>query len=186
MTESGTTLTFPDKNYFRFQDCDAYRSLSGFHFKEMDACWYETSSDVYWLIELKDYRSANLKDAKGIESRAWDIVKKAVDTLNMFLACRHNYSLSPGFAACMNRAPAGATKLKVVSIIQCDHGQRADVQLLRDAFRSRFKAYALLFDIDTYTVVRHDQAVRLLPYNFYRTTSSRNNHQTACMNTDPS
>lgn len=162
MTESGITLTFPDANYFRFQDCRAYQSLSGYYFKEMDVCWYEAATDIYWLIELKDYRLANLKDAEGVKGRAWDIAKKAVDTLNMFLSCQHNYPLGVGLLACMSYAPVAGTKLNVITIVQCDNSQNADIQLLSDAFKIRFKAYAQLFNINLYSVMSYVQAVRFL------------------------
>jgi len=83
-TESSITLDFPDSNFFRFSNCRGYTALSGNNFKEMDACWYDTTSNLYWLIELKDFTSAALSTSQNVEDRAWNLLKKAVDSLCIF------------------------------------------------------------------------------------------------------
>ena len=45
-TESQITLDFPDSNFFRFSSCRGYATQSGNYFKEMDACWYDSVSNV--------------------------------------------------------------------------------------------------------------------------------------------
>lgn len=60
--ESNITLDFPDGNFFRFETCSGYTALSGNHFKEMDACWYDNTKNLFWLIELKDYSLASLNN----------------------------------------------------------------------------------------------------------------------------
>lgn len=37
--ESGVELDFPNGKWFRFYDLPSYRKLSGYNFKEVDACW---------------------------------------------------------------------------------------------------------------------------------------------------
>lgn len=66
-TESNITLDFPDHNFFRFSACGGYTALSGNHFKEMDACWYDTYGNIYWLFELKDFSLASLTTPTTIE-----------------------------------------------------------------------------------------------------------------------
>lgn len=166
-TESSITLNFPDTNFFRFADCAGYRTLSANNFKEMDACWYDSVSDIYWLIELKDFTAAALDLPENIAKRSWDIVKKAVDTLSMFLCVKHNYDYSKQLIPCF---PALAvitpkTELKVVTIIHCDNAQIPDVQLLNNSFRNKFKPYAELFGIRHYAVIEHSSAIRNLPNN---------------------
>ncbi len=167
-TESNITHDFPDNNFFRFADCSGFRKLSGANFKEMDACWHEHGSNTYWLIELKDF-TANLDAGNPIESRVWDIVKKAVDSLQMFLSAKHNYSYSVNeMLPCMPVVPGGLTNFKVFTIVHCPSEKKADIQHLHNSFRAKFLPYARLFGITNYGVLEHTQAMRLVPQNIVR------------------
>jgi hypothetical protein len=99
-TESNITLNFPDANFFRFATCGGYTTLSGNHFKEMDACWFDAAENLYWLIELKDFSLASLTTPETIEKKSWDIVKKATDSLCMFLSSKHAYSYAVNLDPC--------------------------------------------------------------------------------------
>jgi hypothetical protein len=163
-TESAITLNFPDTNFFRFADCQGYKPLSGHHFKEMDACWYDTASNSFWLFELKDFSLANLTDSANIEKRAWDITKKAVDTLCMFASSKHAYPYAVSdINVCLPAIPNAATVFRFITIVHCDPNQRADVQLLNDSFKNKFKPYAKLFAIDFYGVMEHSRAILNIP-----------------------
>ena len=167
-TESSITLDFPDTNWFRLADCVGYRSLSGCSFKEMDACWYEEDANMYWLIELKDFSLASLSTNEGIEKRAWDIAKKAYDSICMFLAVKHGYTYSANLAPSFPKVPDENTVFKLIAIIHCDPSQRADVQLLHNSFCNKFKPYAELFDIKHYGVMEHSRAIAKLPYSMVK------------------
>jgi hypothetical protein len=163
LTESNITLTFPDANGFRISDCQAYKVLSGNSFKEMDACWYEQTTNTYWLFELKDFSLATL-DTSSIEQRSWDIAKKAYDSLCFFLSSKHRYSYASKIDPCLPFVPDAATNFKFVTIIHCDESQKADVQLINEKFRNKFKPYAELFDISAYAVIEHSKAVTRIPH----------------------
>jgi len=119
-TESNITLHFPDQNFFRFSACDGYTALSGNHFKEMDACWYDDNCNIYWLIELKDFSLASLTTAETIEKRSWDMVKKTVDSLCMFLSSKHDYPYSTNLNSCFSFKPNDTTQFRFVTIVHCD------------------------------------------------------------------
>jgi hypothetical protein len=159
-TESNITLNFPDENFFRFAGCAGYAVLSGNHFKEMDACWFDAKRNLYWLIELKDFTSATLATPETIEQKSWDIVKKAVDSLCMFLSSKHGYSHWENFGRCFPVDPNDATQFKLVTIVKCSPGQKTDVPLINNKFRSKFKPYADLFGIQYYAVIEHSAAIR--------------------------
>lgn len=165
ITESNITLDFPDERFFRLESCPGYRKLSGYHFKEMDVCWYDHAQQLYWLIELKDYSLGNLDSSSSIEKKAMDLVKKSVDTVSMFLAMQHQYPYAAHLLPCVpdGNIPSDI-RLKLLSIIRCESSQRPDVQLLNNAYRNRFKPYAELFNIRHYTVAEYSAAVRLLPF----------------------
>lgn len=165
-TESSITLQFPDANFFRFSTCTGYTTLSGNNFKEMDACWYDSNSNLYWLIELKDFTSATLSSHQNVEDRAWNLLKKAVDSLCMFLSGKHSYpygisSLNPCFPA----TPDAATTFKFITVVHCNASQAADIQLIHNSFRRKFKPYADLFGITNYAVIEHSAAREIIPNN---------------------
>ncbi len=164
-TESSITLDFPDSNFFRFSNCSGYTALSGNNFKEMDACWYDTTCNLYWLIELKDFTSAALNTRQNVEDRAWNLIKKAVDSLCMFLSSKHAYPYDINLNPCLPATPDSTTEFKFITIVHCSSSQAADVQLIHNSFRRKFKPYADLFGITHYAVLEHSAAIRVLPNN---------------------
>src|ERR1700721_207065 len=115
----------------------------------MDACWYDNAGNIYWLFELKDYSLATL-DAGSINQRTWDIVKKAVDSLCMFLSSKHTYPYDANLNPCMPAIPNLHSEFKFITIVHCSEAQIPDVQLIHNNFRNRFKPYAKLFGISHY------------------------------------
>lgn len=167
-TESSITLDFPDNNFFRFAECGGYIKLKGNNFKEMDACWYSVADNEYWFIELKDF-TADLAAGHSIEKRVWDIVKKAVDSLSMFLSSKHNYPYGiADLLPCMPFAPDSATRLCLFTIVHCPIEKKADIQLLHNSFRTKFLPYAKLYGIDKYGVLEHTQAMHFVPHNIVK------------------
>ena len=161
--ESNITLNFPDENFFRFETCVGYTALSGNHFKEMDACWFDAEENLYWLIELKDFSLASLKTPETIEKKSWDIVKKAIDSLCMFLSSKNSYGYAANINPCLPSVPDNTTQLKFLTIIHCEIGQKADVQLINEKFKNKFRPYAELFGIKHYAVIEHSTAIRIIP-----------------------
>jgi hypothetical protein len=164
-TESSITLDFPDANFFRFSTCIGYTTLSGNNFKEMDACWYDSTSNLYWLIELKDFTSATLSSPQNVEDRAWNLLKKAVDSLCMFLSSKHSYPYGINLNPCFPATPDAATAFKFITVVHCNASQSADIQLIHNSFQRKFKPYAELFGITNYAVIEHSTAMRVIPHN---------------------
>lgn len=163
LTESGITLTFPDHRFFRFQDCKGYQNLSGYHFKEMDVCWFEAANNCLWLIELKDFSGSS--SPITVKDRASELTKKAVDSLCMLLSDKHRYAyaaanIDPCF---VDFPPKPGCSFKFINIIRSNSAQKSDVQLLHDQFRNQFRPYASLFEISYFAVITHDQAQRIYP-----------------------
>ncbi len=167
IAESNITLQFPDDNYFRFSDCQGYTSLSGYYFKEMDACWYDAENNIYWLIELKDYSGSNLT-SETIEQKSWDITRKAIDSLCMLLSCKHAYDYGAKITPCLPALLNEQTQLKFITIIHCNENQKINVQHLHNQFRIKFKPYAELFGISNYAVIEHSMAAALIPKQIVR------------------
>ena len=170
ITESSINLHFPDSNFFRLANCPGYRSLNGHHFKEMDVCWLDTKNNTYWLIELKDFSSADISSSVTIKERVEEIFKKAVDSLCLFLSSKHNYRFSvDNINPCFHYLPPNeSTQFKFITIIHITKSQRANVSLLNEQFRNKFYPYAKLFGIEQYSVVEHSSAMRIIPNNIVR------------------
>lgn len=165
LIESGITLNFPDSNFFRFANCNGYSILSGNNFKEMDACWFDNSENLYWLFELKDYSASAADLYETIEHKSWNIVKKAVDSLCMFLSSKHAYPHGLMINADLPFPPDENTRFKFVTVVHCNESQKADIQLLNEKFKIKFKPYADLFGIKDYSIVEHSIAKRIIPRN---------------------
>ena len=61
-TESGITLDFDKETWFRFQQSEPYCRVSGFGFKEMEACYVDEMPEGlrrFYAIELKDFSETN-------------------------------------------------------------------------------------------------------------------------------
>lgn len=161
LSESNISLHFPDHRYFRFQDCEGYKKLSGYHFKEMDACWYDIEKNTCWLFELKDFSVAVL-EANTVKDKVLELMKKSVDSLAMITAIRHSYASATQLTTCLPEDILidHHTTLKFISIIHCSRSQRPNIQLLREQYKDRFKAYATLFNINTFTVMDYESAKR--------------------------
>ncbi|GGF21843.1 hypothetical protein [Echinicola rosea] len=161
--ESNITLNFSDNNFFRFEDCSGYKALSAYSFKEMDACWFDEDQNTLWLFELKDFTKANLAPLENLRSRADNLVKKAVDSLNMLLSIKHSYSYSQTLKKCTTDRINNNTIIKFTSIIHCTSSQKPSISHINDLFRRKFTPYAKLFDINYYSVIEHSRAINLIP-----------------------
>jgi hypothetical protein len=98
--ESGLIITLPDDEHFRFQDCQAYKGLSGANLKEMDFAWWQNETKTLWLIEIKEY--ANLSSEECLPDYLLDnLVNKATDSLLMLAAMWSKTNQGLKLAACL-------------------------------------------------------------------------------------
>ena len=173
ISESSITLDFPDSNYFRFQDCQGYKSLD--NLKEMDACWYETSTDTLYLIELKDWGNANIDEENnpsisrdeideiktGItKHRLFELWKKSVDSTSMFLSVLLDTPYSLQIKACVPFSISKKTNIKILSIINWTDTDISYLSNIHAEYKSKFKPFAKLFNIKAYVVMSKYQATQ--------------------------
>lgn len=142
-TESSITLDFPTGSWFRFEKSQPYSSISGFHYKEMDACWVKDmgpGQSEFYAIELKDYKSA--KFAEKAETRVWDIVKKVVDTIQMFLSARHQYPFGKKLEAEKQvDLHTGVTKAMFLTVVDIKPEDSLLFSVMKDKCLNRLKGY---------------------------------------------
>jgi hypothetical protein len=159
ITESSITLNFPDNNFFRFQDCSGYKAIQN-HFKEMDACWYDQSTDILYIIELKDWSIANLTDNTFSDKRIWDLVKKSIDSVCMFMAILLGKPHSVSIQSCSPFTISANTKIKLLSIVNCNPSDTLYITHINTEYKSRFGSYAKLFDISSFLVLTKEKAMQ--------------------------
>lgn len=147
-TESSITLDFPTGHWFRFERSSPYDRISGFHYKEMDACWVKdmgASNAKFYAIELKDYSAANLKETSS--TRVWDIVKKVVDTIQMFMSARYQNSFGKQLEADKSvDLHKGIQKAVFLTIVNFKVEDVQLFQAMRDECLLRLKGYSSVWD----------------------------------------
>lgn len=158
ITESSITLTFPDNKYFRFEDCNGYKGIQN-NFKEMDACWYDSTIDTLYVVELKDWSSADLSSNEYSKNRILDLVKKSIDSTCMLLSILLSKPYSVNIQACMPFSITNDTNIKLLSIINCKSSDLPFVSSVNSEYKSRFNSYAKLFNIRTFLVMNKEKAV---------------------------
>ena len=156
--ESNIKLNFPDSNHFRFQDIEAYKELSGYSFKEMDACWYDTEANVFYMIELKDYTEGNIGERENRLQRTYNLVKKSVDSLCMLLAMFAETKHGKKFIDELPFNIARDCQVVLVSIVNISQEQKEYLGFIRDDYRSKFESYRRLFDLKA-VILSRDSAV---------------------------
>ena len=147
-TESSITLDFSTEHWFRFEKSSPYDKLSGFHFKEMDACWVKdmgTSNAEFYAVELKDYSAGNLKETSS--DRVWDIVKKVVDTIQMFMSARYQN----GFGKQLEAEKSvdlhnGIQKAVFLTIVNFKAEDAQMFQTMKDECLLKLKGYSSVWD----------------------------------------
>ena len=164
-TESGITLDFPDANYFCFENCKGYKQLSGNHFKEMDACWFDSENKYLYLIELKDFTQANISESTdNMDKRVWDLVKKSIDSCLMLNAILIQTNPATDLQNCMPQVFDRTYSIKLFHIIHSTAEQKGGIQFLSDSFKKKFLPYKALFGIENSSVVTYEQAKRFLDW----------------------
>lgn len=178
ITESSVTLDFPDNNYFRLSNCDGYKAIQN-NFAEMDACWYDQSKDILYIIELKNwennilteesdpnYTSEEIQAMKsGISTyRIRNLLKKSVDTTCMFMSILLGKVNGSKIQQCSPFTISNNTTIKLLSIINWTDIDSTYISNINTQYKSKFNAYAKLFDIKTFLVLPKDKASELFSW----------------------
>jgi len=159
--ESGLRLTLPEGKHFRFQDCQAYKSLSGQNLKEMDFGWWQEDKNILWLFELKDY--ANLTLNECLPNHLLDnLITKAMDSLLMLAACWAKTGKGREFLSCLPSPVQNfpmhpeQLKLKLFFILKIDVNMFKDeIDALKYELNNRLRGRIALFNIKHVSLVDH-------------------------------
>ncbi len=178
ITESSVTLNFPDNNYFRLCDCDGYKAIQN-NFAEMDACWYDQTNDILYIIELKNWENNSLAEEtdpnytheqiqvmkEGISKyRIRNLVKKSVDTSCMFMSILLRKTSGNRIQQCSPFTISNNTTIKLLSIINWTEADSTYISTINTQYKSKFNSYAKLFDIKTFIVLTKVKASELFTW----------------------
>ena len=109
---------------------------------------------------MKDWSIANLTNSNFSEKRIWDLVKKSVDSVSMFVSILLGKPHSTLIQQCSPFTITNTTKIKVFSIVNCEKSDVPFISFINTEYKSRFSSYAKLFDIDTFLVMTKEKAIQ--------------------------
>ena len=160
-TESGITLDFPTQDWFRFEKSQPYAGISGYHYKELDACWVKdmnTGYAIFYAIELKDYTSCSIDSSK---ERIFDIVKKMVDTIQMFLSARYQNEFGQELEHEKHvNLHDGLSCAQFITIVKIHQENAPLFQALKDECLRHLKGYGKVWDNIQFHILTYTQAQR--------------------------
>lgn len=173
ISESNIILTFPDNNYFRFEDCDGYKNIPN-NFKEMDVCWYEIDTNTLYIIELKAWGDGKLQEESNSNITIEDLeklknnisryridvlVKKSIDSICMFISILLNSPYSINIKVCSPFHIDINSNIRLLSIINWTNPDVTYISSVNSEYKSKLGAYAKLFNIRSFTVLTKQQAI---------------------------
>ncbi len=160
--ENGVKVKFPDDNYFEFGNCSAYQKIIADGVKEVDVCWFDTSQNTLWLVELKafhnpenlKYLAQDLADTTILDYWLTELVNKSIHAVCMSLTNRSQTQ------SCMKSIPDNNTKINIVHLLKVVPGQDAYLNPMQDKLRNRLKAYSAIFNISGIAIISYDFAIK--------------------------
>lgn len=164
-TESGITLDFPTSSWFRFEKTEPHKSVSCFNFKEMDACWVDYEHKRFYAIELKDYTAAGSLEPTNTADRKWNITKKVVDTMQMFLAAKFQSTFGQTLEIEKNvDLHNDCLEAYFITIVNVADSSKGYMGAFKDDCLKTIKGYTKVWDNAHATVMTYEQAKLKLPF----------------------
>lgn len=163
--ESGIELDFPTDSWFRFEKSEPHKSVSCFSFKEMDACWIDNEHNRFYAIELKDYTATGSLELKNAADRKWNIAKKVIDTMQMYLAAKYQNS----FGQKLEREKSidlHSTCLEAffITIVNVADSSKGYMGAFKDDCMKTLRGYNKIWDNTHITVMTYEQAKQKLSF----------------------
>lgn len=163
--ESGITLDFPTEDWFRFERTEPHKSISCFNFKEMDACWIDYEDKKFYAIELKDYTATGSLELANSANRKWNITKKVIDTMQMFLAAKYQSAFGQILESEKNvDLHSSCLEAYFITIINVAESSKGYMGAFKDDCLKTLKGYTKVWDNAHVTVMTYEQAKQRLPF----------------------
>ncbi|AFY72059.1 hypothetical protein Pse7367_3836 (plasmid) [Thalassoporum mexicanum PCC 7367] len=160
--ESGLNISLPNNQCFRFCDLNTYKGLKGKQLKEVDFCWWDSSRNTFWLLEVKDYShltsieklpdhllenlTNKITDSLLILGAAWSGTNKGQNILHELPSTFRIFPMTPH-------------KMKIVCILKLtEHHKKVYLKPLKDNLNNRLAGRVALFDLQRVTLIDHGTA----------------------------
>lgn len=154
-TESGIRINLSNHPHLRLKDCQGYKSISEFFFKEVDFIWWSSEESCLYLSDFKDFSDA--QSTKKIDNVISNLVDKSAHVLtilsSIWLNTKGSSEIAEFFRLHLPQVALGRVEVKVVHIINCPSIFDMHFSAVNSAFMKRFGAYSQLFDIQTSLVL---------------------------------
>jgi len=164
-TESGLQVSLPDGNNFRFQDLTVYTKLKGKHLKEVDYCWWDTSKNKFWLLEVKDYSHLTIEERLP-DNLLEKFTNKVTDALMMLAAAWSGTNAGKQFLAelpsIFHNFPVLPYRIKIVCVLKSiEPHQKVELSALKTKLNKRLEGRIALFDLKDVTFTDHETAIKM-------------------------
>ena len=163
--ESGLRITLPDGDSFRFQDCYSYKALSGKNLSEIDFCWWDSTRNTLWLLDIKDY--SHLTPSEKLPAHLLEnLINKATDSLLLLSAVWFGSLKGKGISSelpisCQS-FPQAPQKLKIVFVLKISNSHlKAELSPLKTRLLARLQGRIALFDIKNITLADHETGIKM-------------------------
>lgn len=155
----------PDGESFRLQDNPAYQKLKGKYLAEMDFAWWDTSQQILWLLDVKDY--SQLTPSERLPDYLLDkLINKVTDSLmilsSVWINSEQGQQIKIGLPTSCQTFPLKPRRLKIVFVLKIQNPTlKADLSPLKTRLVDRLKGRLALFDLSNITLVDHEIAVKI-------------------------
>jgi len=163
--ESGINIDLRGHSHFRFEDCEGYRKIKGWHVKEIDFGWWNEEEECLYLLEIKnltsnpDHLSEKEKSGKLIDN-LW---KKSLDVILILSAVWLDNVASREIKSCLPTYAQQKCKVKIFHLIKCDKSIEHLLNAVNDRLKDRFRGYKQLYEnLLAFKIISNRQAERIL------------------------
>lgn len=163
--KSGLRIILPDGDSFRFQDCSGYKSLSGKNLSEMDFSWWDSTQNILWRLDVKDY--SHLTPPERLPEYLLDnLAKKAIDSLLILSAVWAGSVKGQEIAAelpqSFQKFPDAPKKFKLVFVLKIQENSiKAVLKPLKNKLLQQLEGRLALFDLKNIVLVDHELAQKM-------------------------
>lgn len=163
--ESGIIIELPDGESFRLQDNPAYQKLKGKNLAEMDFAWWDTSQQILWLLDVKDY--SHLTPSERLPDYLLEkLINKVTDTLmilsSVWINSEQGQQIKINLPTSCQTFPLKPHRLKIVFVLKIQNPTlKLSLSPLKTSLVSRLKGRLALFDLNHITLVDHETAIQM-------------------------
>lgn len=150
-TESGIQINLTKYPHLRLKDCEDYKLISKFYFKEVDFIWWNPQEKCLYLSDFKDFR--DVQSGAKIDRIIPNLADKSMHVLallcSIWLNTEGSREIASFFGSNLPPEALRKSEVKIIHVINCPPVFDMHFSSVNSEFMSRFSAFSTLFDIKT-------------------------------------